>query len=249
MFASVGSKANPGDFGEGLLFASSNEAIAHVEFMGGKNILVTNNDNLAGKVTITAIAGDGTNTSAKYTVFVVNPVRDLKVRSVKGYYNLGLKGALDMKATATSYASNNKVEWSVSPANQGVVISNNGTIHVKPDAVLGTYTVTATALDGSRTTASHDVEVFENSEGIVITGNNVVHVGAEETFTVTTKNAGACQQFRVLYTNEKNGKAVYLDPDGTSFKVIGIAPGSITVMVTPLDGTGVVAKYTVKIVK
>ena len=86
--------------------------------------------------------------------------------TVTSYHSNGFYNLIDGKATAQmsaavlpANATNAQVEWSVSPAETATV---NADGQVTATAA-GTYTVTATAKDGSGVTGSANIEVLDTS--------------------------------------------------------------------------------------
>ena len=61
-----------------------------------------------------------------------------------------------------SYAANKKVKWSITPANQGVTVSN-GTVKASKSAVEGEYIVKVEAVDGGGVTGTHIIYIKENA--------------------------------------------------------------------------------------
>lgn len=102
-------------------------------------------------------------------------------------------------ATATSAKGTNitsGVTWSVSPANQGVTISNAGAITVDPKAQANTYTVTAAAKTGSSQGASKTATFTVTRATPAVAA---VRIDATPSATIA-KPVGSAQAKTVTYT-------------------------------------------------
>lgn len=134
-------------------FSSSNTQVAAIDSATRGNIIIKG----AGKAVITATANDGSDKKATFTFTVQQLVTSVQVN---GNSKLAIGKSIKLTATVNKDAANKKLEWSVSPADKGVTVSN-GTVKAAKDAVPGSYTITARATDGGMRAGSKTITVSD----------------------------------------------------------------------------------------
>ena len=218
---------------------SSNAKVATVDVDG----VVT--PKAPGSVTITATAKDGTGKSAACKFTVVQMMKEL---TLKDSIVVGGK-ALTMKATVSpANTTNKKLTWSVSENTAGIKIDANGKLTTKAVKEPVSITVTATAKDGSGTTASCQVTVYAATTKVTIGipgGGSVPATMAYDELLVlkATSNEGAAP----IYTWKTNNKLVTVKDGNVTAdpKALG---KTVTITATAADGSGKSASVKVKIV-
>lgn len=149
-------------------WSSSNATVAKVDAKGVVTPLK------AGKVTITALANDSSGKKATCTITIKQLATGI---AISGNAKVAAGKSLTFKATVTpSYTTNKKVTWKLKDASGQEVTTQRGKeigVSINPSsgkltttskAAAGTYTVTASAADGSRKSDSKSVVV---NKGII----------------------------------------------------------------------------------
>lgn len=151
--------------GDQVTWTSSKPAVATVDTNGKVTALAV------GTTTITAKANDNGNKKATINITVKQGVTGITITDDKGNQNtlfsLAAGKSMTLKAVVNpTNAANKKVVWSIDSNSPNVAINpSNGKITVKAGAENKTYTVTATAADGTRVTATQKVKVCSGSIG------------------------------------------------------------------------------------
>ncbi|WP_160691624.1 Ig-like domain-containing protein [Clostridium sp. C2-6-12] len=233
-------------------WTSSNDSIATVSVSG----LVTAKAD--GDVTITAKAKDGSNITGIKSISIsgqtaTTPVTDVKVSgiSITGSGTIINKGGT-VKLTATSTpdnATDKSVTWTSS--NTGIAtVDNAGTVTAIAD---GNVTIIATAKDGSKITGTKTITISGQTittpvtdvkvSGISITGSNVI-----------SSKGGITQLTAIATPTNANNKNVTWSSSNSSVATVsstGVVTaktdGSITIIATATDGSGIVGTKTITV--
>lgn len=269
-------KGTSGFAGNAYTCTSSNEGVATASATGTNGtvtITVKATGKTTGKTTITLVSTDGSNKKATCTVTVNNPVSKINIAPTAGNNNYVAKGkTLSLKATLeTEYGavSNKTVTWSIYASNgteataksHGVSINSSGKVTVSKTAKLGTYTVKATAKDGSGAKASYNIrvtagvtDIFVLYRGYPLTtkGTNTMKQYGQAGFPISWKSSDGSYSgsFAVTSSNPKvmSGSIIYLE--GYPYLVVSADnPGTATITLTAMDGSGKQVKYKFKVYK
>ena len=269
-------KGTSGFAGNAYTCTSSNEGIATASATGTNGtvtITVKATGKATGKTTITLASTDGSNMKATCTVTVNNPVSKINIAPTAGNNNYVAKGkTLALKATLeTEYGavSNKNVTWNIYDSNgkeataksHGVSINASGTVNVTKTAKLGTYKVKATAKDGSGANASYSIKVTEGVEEIFVLykgyplttkGTNTMKQYWTAYFPISweSSNGSYSGSFAVSSSNPKvmSGSIVY--SNGYPYLLVSADnPGTATITLKAMDGSGKQVKYKFRVYK
>ncbi len=213
-----------------------------------------------GKTTVTCMARDGSGKKASITVEVRQNVADLEI-SGQDYVAAG--GATKYKATASpSTANNKKVIWDVYDVDEepisGVTINSSGKLSVSKSVPNGTViTVCAFAQDGSRSFATKEVTVRAKATKVNLTSSSTtdtLYISAkgtannQMTLSAVTDNKSKVQW---ISSNEKIllvKNVTYNEETGeNTASIIARAKGTATITAKANDGSGKLAKKTIKV--
>ncbi|MBD5520125.1 MAG: S8 family serine peptidase [Lachnospiraceae bacterium] len=136
-----------------VVFSSSNTQVAKIDGTKHGNIKIVG----VGKAVITAAANDGSGKKATFTLTVGKKLTKL---SIDGLSLLAQGKSIKLTVLVNRDAANKKLDWSVSPADKGVTVSN-GTVKAAKNATSGAYTITAMAKDGSGLKATKNIKISE----------------------------------------------------------------------------------------
>ncbi|MVX64892.1 hypothetical protein GKZ28_14435 [Clostridium chromiireducens] len=231
-----------------ITWSSSDDAIATVDSNG----LVTAKAN--GNVVITATANDGSGIKSTKSITISGQTTTTTIIKVTGITTTGTDsistkgGTLTLTAVVNpSDATNKTITWSSSDTSiatvgsSGVVTAiNNGSVVIKATAsdgsgVIGTKIITVTG----QVTASTNVKVT----GINITGNdNISSRGGNLTLTCNVSPSTATDK-TVTWSSSDTSIATI----SSSGVVTAIANGTVTIIVTANDGSGIKGIKTITI--
>lgn len=232
----MGAQVYPINASQNVTWTSSNSKIATVDAEGHVTCLKT------GSVTITAATTDGSGKKAAFKISVVKLMKNLTLEdaSVAGGKTLNVRSVIEPADT-----TNKKLTWSVSANDYKITVNSSGRLSTKAVTEKTTVTVTATAQDGSGTTASCEVTVYPATTKVTVSTDGqmpkTMAVGEilQLNASCMPENAADVYTWKV-----SNAKVASVDETG---KVTFHAPGSVTVTATAADGTGksASAKFTV----
>lgn len=158
--------------------------------------------------------------------------------------------SVSVKATAKSTKDadiSTSVTWTVSPADGGVTVGEDGTVTVSPTAKAGSYQITATPISGKCQGAAQSTSISVIRAAAAASSIAVFQNGAEITgdaATIIKPTAGKTN----TYTYTAEVKDQYGDPfEGTVTWTSGTAPTGVTVagnVVTVTDSVDVGATLT-----
>ena len=228
---------DPEDAIADVTWSSSSSKIATVDASG----LVTARK--TGKVTITATAKDGSKVKGRITLRVVNGVTGLTIEgagSVAAGKSITLKAVM-MPADATEKG----VIWSVDCDKSIASISQSGKLTTKKISAITTITVTAVSKQNSAIRATHTVTIRPVTTGLAISAPRLTIDLASPTLQLTAKCIPEDASQQVTWSTS-NKRIATVDANGV---VTALKAGTVTITATATDGTGVRAKFTVKVQK
>ena len=205
-------------------WSSSNSAVARVSTSGTVTAV------RPGKATITALANDSSGRKAACTVTVTQQVTSI---TVSNNSKAAAGKSQTYKATVLpSTASNKKVKWTLLYASEEVtaqrakelgvsINASSGKLTTTSKAVTGSYTVRATALDGSGISGSRVIRVVRGS----ITGITLTDKTYSKVTIFRKQQAYGTQTQTVIYARIKGTE----DADMTAYEVTSSNPGIATV--------------------
>ena len=228
---------DPEDAIADVTWSSSSSKIATVDASG----LVTARK--TGKVTITATAKDGSKVRGRITLRVVSGVTGLTIEgagSVAAGKSITLKAVM-MPADATEKG----VVWSVDCDKSIASISQSGKLTTKKISAITTITVTAVSKQNSAIRATHTVTIRPVTTGLAISAPRLTIDLASPTLQLTAKCIPEDASQQVTWSTS-NKRIATVDANGV---VTALKAGTVTITATATDGTGVRAKFTVKVQK
>ena len=228
---------DPEDAITDVTWSSSSSKIATVDASG----LVTARK--TGKVTITATAKDGSKVKGRITLRVVSGVTGLTIEgagSVAAGKSITLRAVM-MPADATEKG----VVWSVDCDKSIASISQSGKLTTKKISAITTITVTAVSKQNSAIRATHTVTIRPVTTGLAISAPRLTIDLASPTLQLTAKCIPEDASQQVAWSTS-NKRIATVDANGV---VTALKAGTVTITATATDGTGVRAKFTVKVQK
>ena len=228
---------DPEDAITDVTWSSSSSKIATVDASG----LVTARK--TGKVTITATAKDGSKVKGRITLRVVSGVTGLTIEgasSVAAGKSITLKAVM-MPADATEKG----VVWSVDCDKSIASISQSGKLTTKKVSGITNITVTAVSKQNSAIRATHTVTIRPVTTGLAISAPRLTIDLASPTLQLTAKCIPEDASQQVTWSTS-NKRIATVDANGV---VTALKAGTVTITATATDGTGVRAKFTVKVQK
>ena len=233
--------------GSSLSWTIEDSSIASMTKNNG-NVVITGNK--AGKTKLIGVVSDGSGKMVTIPITVKQAVTSVTIAN--SGTAMCVRQGKSVKLTANvfpSTAANKKVNWSYSPAREGITVVN-GVVKAAKNAKPCNITVTATAADGSGASANYVISIIEEekkttltvdkkSVDIFRTSNNK---GAETSATVTVN----CSSPYWSATSSAPG-LVSVTGSGSklTIKATGKGTGTATVTVATTDGTN--KKATIKV--
>lgn len=245
-----------------FVWSSSNKEIATV----GSDGIVKSVPGIKGTATITAVAKDGSGKSVKFTVKVSQLATKV---TITGNAKVGIGKSQQLKATvAPEKVAGSKVKWEITAVPSGadasaVKISPNGKFTATKNAKAGSYTVKATAQDGSAKYGTFSISVLnsmksididpEKKEGKQITlyrtkGSDTIAAVASKNVKVEafTTDDKASANFEVVSSLPGVVSATYNSRSkAITIKATGNGTGTATITCRAVDGSG--KKDTIKV--
>ncbi len=205
-----------------ITWKSSNTKVATVTSNGEVKGII------GGVAIITCTTVDG-----NYVDACVVTVKEL-VTSVKlnySSYKLGLKKTIKLTATVTNQTATNKnVKWTSSNSKIATVDSK-GKVTAK---ALGSVTITATALDGSKEDATCDIRVVREVTSISLNkGSMSLYVGSRQTLKATIKPTNAT--YKTPNWKSSNTSVATVDSSGV---VTALKAGTALITASAQDNSG-----------
>ena len=233
-------KCIPEDASQQVAWSTSNKRIATVDANG----LVTAKK--VGKVTITAKATDGSGRSAKITLTVGSAVGTLEIRGASA---VAQGKTITLNAVITpATATNQKVIWSVDCGKDIATIDRHGRLKAgKGFTAPVTITVTAVSAENSAITATRTVQILPPVTTVAISApRNYIDVDGEDKTLQLTARVLPEDAAQSVTWSTSNKRIATVDANGV---VTALKAGTVTITATATDGTGVRAKFTVKVQK
>lgn len=215
-------------------WTSSNPAVATVNQYGVVTALTV------GTTVITATANDGSGVSGSYTVTVANNQVMVTKVNVTGKPAMGIGEVQYLSYEIwPANATEKSVTWTSSNANVATV-NQYGVVTGK---ALGQTVITATAIDGSKQSASFIVTVGSSTilvNRLEIYGKGALTVGEVEYLAYAAWPANANNKAVTYYSSNTKVATV------TEYGVLkAVAAGTARITAIALDGSGVTASYDV----
>ena len=228
---------DPEDAIADVTWSSSSSKIATVDASG----LVTARK--TGKVTITATAKDGSKVRGRITLRVVSGVTGL---TIEGAGSVAAGKSITLKAVMTPADATEKgVVWSADCDKSIASISQSGKLTTKKISAITTITVTAVSKQNSAIRATHTVTIRPVTTGLAISAPRLTIDLASPTLQLTAKCIPEDASQQVAWSTS-NKRIATVDANGV---VTALKAGTVTITATATDGTGVRAKFTVKVQK
>lgn len=215
------------------------------------NIVITGKK--AGKTKVIGIAGDGSGKSVAITVNVKQKPQAVTSVTITGSGNvMCVRQGKSVKLTANvfpSTAANKKVNWSYSPAREGITVVN-GVVKAAKNAKPCNITVTATAADGSGASANYVISIIEEEKNTTLT----VDKKSVDIFRTSNNKSAATSATVTVNCSSPYWSATSSAPGLVSvtgsgskltIKATGKGTGTATVTVATTDGTN--KKATIKV--
>ncbi|MGB7957242.1 MAG: Ig-like domain-containing protein [Minisyncoccia bacterium] len=199
-----------------------------------------------GTVTVVATANDYSGVTGSEQI-TINPTSILTTSiTVSGTSSVTVGGTLQMSASVSpSNATNPTVAWSIVPGGTGAAtISPSGLLGAN---TVGTVTVVATANDGTGVTAFESVTINPPSllvTNISVSGASSVTVGVTAQMSASVSPSTATNQ-TVAWSIAPGGSGAA--SIGSGGLLAASLPGTVTVVATANDGTGVTGSEQVTI--
>lgn len=232
--------------GSSLSWTIEDSSIASMKNNG--NVVITGNK--AGKTKLIGVVSDGSGKMVTIPITVKQAVTSVTIANSGNV--MCVRQGKSVKLTANvfpSTAANKKVNWSYSPAWEGITVVN-GVVKAAKNAKPCNITVTATAADGSGASANYVISIIEEEKNTTLT----VDKKSVDIFR-TTNNKGAATSATVTvncsspYWSATSSAPGLVSVTGSgsklTIKATGKGTGTATVTVATTDGTN--KKATIKV--
>ena len=198
-----------------------------------------------GTATITATTTDGTNMSAQCTVKVSKLVSSITLNPTSMSLDTTKNTTKTIKATVTpNDASNTGVDWKSNDTNVATVDAT-GKVTAKGK---GSTTITATAKDGSKVTASCSVTVSILATKITVSPTTLsLNTSSNKTATIKATITPANVTNQALTWSANPTGIVTISGTGTTVTITANKEGNTTIKATTKDGTNLSASCTVTV--
>lgn len=233
--------------GSSLSWTIEDSSIASMTKNNG-NVVITGNK--AGKTKLIGVVSDGSGKMVTIPITVKQAVTSVTIANSGNV--MCVRQGKSVKLTANvfpSTAANKKVNWSYSPAREGITVVN-GVVKAAKNAKPYNITVTATAADGSGASANYVISIIEEEKNTTLT----VDKKSVDIFR-TTNNKGAATSATVAvncsspYWSATSSAPGLVSVTGSgsklTIKATGNGTGTATVTVATTDGTN--KKATIKV--
>ena len=232
--------------GSSLSWTIEDSSIASMKNNG--NVVITGNK--AGKTKLIGVVSDGSGKMVTIPITVKQAVTSVTIAN--SGTAMCVRQGKSIKLTANVYpttAANKKVNWSYSPAREGITVVN-GVVKAAKNAKPCNITVTATAADGSGASANYVISIIEEEKNTTLT----VDKKSVDIFR-TSNNKGAATSATVTvncsspYWSATSSAPGLVSVTGSgsklTIKATGKGTGTATVTVATTDGTN--KKATIKV--
>ena len=232
--------------GSSLSWTIEDSSIASMKNNG--NVVITGNK--AGKTKLIGVVSDGSGKMVTIPITVKQAVTSV---TITGSGNvMCVRQGKSVKLTANvfpSTAANKKVNWSYSPAREGITVVN-GVVKAAKNAKPCNITVTATAADGSGASANYVISIIEEEKNTTLT----VDKKSVDIFRTSNNKSAATSATVTVNCSSPYWSATSSAPGLVSvtgsgskltIKATGKGTGTATVTVATTDGTN--KKATIKV--
>ncbi len=233
--------------GSSLSWTIEDSSIASMENNNG-NVVITGNK--AGKTKLIGVVSDGSGKMVTIPITVKQAVTSV---TITGSGNvMCVRQGKSVKLTANvfpSTAANKKVNWSYSPAREGITVVN-GVVKAAKNAKPCNITVTATAADGSGASANYVISIIEEEKNTTLTVDkksvDIFRTSNNKSAATSTTVTVNCSSPYWSATSSAPG-LVSVTGSGSklTIKATGKGTGTATVTVATTDGTN--KKATIKV--
>ncbi len=226
-----------------VIWSSSNKSVATVS----SGIVTASKP---GKVTITALANDGSGRKATATVTVYAKVTKI---DISGVQKVAKGRSIQLKAALSpEKPTNARLTWSVNPAKQGVTVSN-GRVIASGKAEARAYTITAAAQDGSGISCDYVVTVTSGAITSIALDKKTMtlfttsgHTDAATTGTLNKTVNGTTGYDKNLCTYTSSAPSIAAVDEATG-KVTAHSAGRAVITCASTDGSNKRAACTVTV--
>ena len=230
-----------------LSWSSSNKKIATIT---GKGNTATLTAVKPGEVTVTVKSTDGNNKFARKTYRVIRPVDSIAVKG-SSYVSPG-ESVKFSAAASPKNATEKSVIWTLSNAPSGVSLDpKTGKLTADKGAVAGaTFTVYATATDGSKIRGQREVTISSKAKKVTLTNPGATTIATKENkaYKQTATLSASTDNGETVAWKASNSKIAVIAPNGNKCTVTAKAPGTVTVTAYANDGSGKKATAKIKVV-
>lgn len=233
--------------GSSLSWTIEDSSIASMTKSNG-NVVITGNK--AGKTKLVGVATDGSGKMVTIPITVKQAVTSVTIAN--SGTAMCVRQGKSVKLTANvfpSTAANKKVNWSYSPAREGITVVN-GVVKAAKNAEPCNITVTATAADGSGASANYVISIIEEEKNTTLT----VDKKNVDIFRTSNNKSAATSATVTVNCSSPYWSATSSAPGLVSvtgsgsrltIKATGKGTGTATVTVATTDGTN--KKATIKV--
>lgn len=212
------------------------------------NVVITGNK--AGKTKLIGVVSDGSGKMVTIPITVKQAVTSVTIAN--SGTAMCVRQGKSVKLTANvfpSTAANKKVNWSYSPAREGITVVN-GVVKAAKNAKPCNITVTATAADGSGASANYVISIIEEEKNTTLT----VDKKSVDIFRTSNNKSAATSATVTVNCSSPYWSATSSAPGLVSvtgsgskltIKATGMGTGTATVTVATTDGTN--KKATIKV--
>lgn len=232
--------------GSSLSWTIEDSSIASMKNNG--NVVITGNK--AGKTKLIGVVSDGSGKMVTIPITVKQAVTSVTIAN--SGTAMCVRQGKSVKLTANvfpSTAANKKVNWSYSPAREGITVVN-GVVKAAKNAKPCNITVTATAADGSGASANYVISIIEEEKNTTLT----VDKKSVDIFRTSNNKSAATSATVTVNCSSPYWSATSSAPGLVSvtgsgskltIKATGKGTGTATVTVATTDGTN--KKATIKV--
>lgn len=233
--------------GSSLSWTIEDSSIASMTKSNG-NVVITGNK--AGKTKLIGVVSDGSGKMVTIPITVKQAVTSVTIANSGNV--MCVRQGKSVKLTANVYpstAANKKVNWSYSPASEGITVVN-GVVKAAKNAKPCNITVTATAADGSGASANYVISIIEEEKNTTLT----VDKKSVDIFRTSNNKSAATSATVTVNCSSPYWSATSSAPGLVSvtgsgskltIKATGKGTGTATVTVATTDGTN--KKATIKV--
>lgn len=232
--------------GSSLSWTIEDSSIASMKNNG--NVVITGNK--AGKTKLIGVVSDGSGKMVTIPITVKQAVTSVTIAN--SGTAMCVRQGKSVKLTANvfpSTAANKKVNWSYSPAREGITVVN-GVVKAAKNAKPCNITVTATAADGSGASANYVISIIEEEKNTTLTVDkksvDIFRTSNNKSAATSTTVTVNCSSPYWSATSSAPG-LVSVTGSGSklTIKATGKGTGTATVTVATTDGTN--KKATIKV--